>query len=88
MHVVDDVSAAPASSRSRFVTYLRTGRRVPIEIAVTEGLKFNHQHDPANGQFTFGNGSNSGRQPLRGGGGASGGGGAGGSFRGGGSGGS
>ncbi len=49
-----------AATRSAFAHFIRTGRHLPLPISATGGdalgQKYNHNHDPRNGQFTFGPG--------------------------------
>lgn len=55
----------PKQVRRRvFAHYLRTGRRVEIDEQEDAGLqmKFNPNHDPKNGQFTFGQGTTASNQ--------------------------
>jgi len=63
MQAVARYPAAKSSQRLAFVYYLRTGRRVSAAAFVVQslphGLKFNPNHDPHNGQFTFGPGGGS-----------------------------
>jgi len=49
-----------SAASKAFAHYLRTGRRLPDSAfesnTLITGLKFNQNHDPSNGQFTFGPG--------------------------------
>lgn len=49
-----------SAARLAFAHYLRTGRRLPDSAfesnTLKTGFKFNQNHDPSNGQFTFGPG--------------------------------
>ena len=49
-----------SAARQAFAHYLRTGRRLPDSAfesgRLETGFKFNQNHDPTNGQFTFGSG--------------------------------
>lgn len=48
------------TERKAFVIWLRTGRWLRAASPVPAERKFNHNHDPANGQFTGGGGSGGG----------------------------
>jgi len=49
-----------SATRRAFAYYLRTGRRLPDSEfesnSLETGRKYNQNHDPQNGQFTFGPG--------------------------------
>lgn len=50
-----------STRRSSFALWLRRGVRVPAQLADPAlELKYNHNHDPTNGQFTFADGASAG----------------------------